>query len=248
MLQRIVVCALLAGLLAGGASALLQQWLVIPVLLEAELYESGEAVHFGALAEPGTGDDQAGDAHGEEPAHAGEAEAEGAAHDHGTELGRLVRTIIATLGTNIGFAFILVGTIFATGATPAWREGVIWGICGFIAQMLAPALGHPPELPGVAAADLTARQIWWVGTVVATAVGIWLIAFQRGVWVLPAAILLIAAPHLVGAPHAQDYAGTAPPELAAIWAGRSLGVGLLSWAILGGAAAAIWHRLGGSEA
>ncbi len=43
MLMRIIVCALVAGGIAGGASALLQQALVVPLIVEAELYETGGA-------------------------------------------------------------------------------------------------------------------------------------------------------------------------------------------------------------
>jgi predicted cobalt transporter CbtA len=38
------------------------------------------------------------------------------------------------------------------------RRGLLWGLGGFAALHLAPAVGLPPELPGMASADLAARQ------------------------------------------------------------------------------------------
>ena len=37
-------------------------------------------------------------------------------------------------------------------------------IAGFVAFHLAPGFSLAPEVPGVAAADITARQIWWFAT------------------------------------------------------------------------------------
>ena len=50
LLSRIVAAALLGGGIAGLAGGLLQLVFVQPVLLHAELYESGQIVHFGADA------------------------------------------------------------------------------------------------------------------------------------------------------------------------------------------------------
>ena len=47
MFSRILVSALFAGFLAGLIAALLQLVFVQPVLLHAELYESGALNHFG---------------------------------------------------------------------------------------------------------------------------------------------------------------------------------------------------------
>ena len=58
---------------------------------------------------------------------------------------------------------------------------MFWGFAGFAVFTLAPGLGLPPELPAMPAADLGDRQIWWTATVLATAVGLALIAF-RGKW------------------------------------------------------------------
>jgi len=52
------------------------------------------------------------------------------------------------------------------------NSGLLWGAAGFLIFSGSPALGLPPELPGMTAAALDARQTWWIGTVIATAIGI----------------------------------------------------------------------------
>lgn len=224
MLVRIVMCALVAGGIAGATSALLQQALVIPVLLEAELYESGKAVHFGAK----------GGAAGSGHANAGSPD--------GADLKRHLVTAVMTIGINVGFALLLIAAFFARDARPNLRHGLVWGAAGFAAFMLAPAAGLAPELPGVAAAGLEQRQLWWLLTVIATATALWLIAFHEVSWSIPVAIVLIVVPHLVGAPTTDAFTGPAPPELAAEFAARALAVGFVSWTVLGGAAALVWRR------
>ena len=67
--------------------------------------------------------------------------------------------------SGIGFALLLVAASEFAGGIANWRQGVLWGFAGFAVFTLAPGLGLPPELPAMPAADLFARQTWWVGTV-----------------------------------------------------------------------------------
>lgn len=112
----------------------------------------------------------------------------------------------------IGYGFVLAGALVLSKRETGWREGFLWGLAGFVCVLVAPSLGLPPELPGVPAAPLEPRQIWWIGTAAATAAGLSLIAFKRHPLAAVVAILLIAAPHLVGAPH-LDHVETEVPEL-----------------------------------
>ena len=57
-----------------------------------------------------------------------------------------------------------------TGCRSRARNGLLWGLAGFLAVNLAPAAGLSPELPGMPAGDLLARQVWWVGTIIATGI------------------------------------------------------------------------------
>ena len=77
-------------------------------------------------------------------------------------------TLAVNVVSGIGFALLLVAASEFAGGIANWRQGVLWGLAGFAVFTLAPGLGLPPELPAMPAADLVARQIWWIGTVLAT--------------------------------------------------------------------------------
>ena len=224
MFSRILVSGLFAGFAAGLIAALLQLIFVQPVLLHAELYESGQLTHFGA-------------------AKAGAAVTTASGID-------LVRDGLSVLFTTLiytGYALILVTAMALAedrGFRIAVRQGLLWGLAGFVAVQFAPAVGLPPELPGSAAADMGLRQVWWFGTVGATAAGIALIAFGKGWTARGIAAALILAPHVIGAPHPETFAGPVPPELAGMFAGRALGVGLVAWVLLGLLASWFWIREG----
>jgi len=222
MFTRIVTSALFAGFAAGLIAAVLQLVFVQPVLLHSELYESGKLVHFGAR--------KTADAHA----------AVGGIDWERDGLSLLFTTLIYT-----GYAFMLVAVMAAAslrGVSVKAKAGLVWGVAGFLAVHFAPAVGLPPELPGSAAADVGARQIWWFGTVAATAVGLGLLAFGKSWSLWIAAAALIAAPHVIGAPHPTKMTGPVPPELAAQFASRALGVGLVAWALLGLFSAFFWER------
>ena len=234
MLKSLLASALFAGLIAGLFGGALQLLLVVPLIHEAELYETGTLTHFGAAAE--THDHAAGEAHDEAGGHA-----------HAPEGGawRAVLTLLTMVLSFCGFALILVAAFALAeraGLTRvAARRGALWGLGGFAAVQLMPAMGLPPELPGAEAAALEARQLWWVLTVVATGAGLALVAF--GGWALGAAgLALIVLPHLVGAPMPDGHGGAAPPELAGLFAARALGVGALTWLLLGSLAGHFWAR------
>jgi cobalt transporter subunit CbtA len=142
----------------------------------------------------------------------------------------------------IGFAFLLGGGLVLSRREIGWREGFLWGLAGFLTFVLAPGLGLPPELPGIPSAPLEPRQIWWIGTAAATAAGLALIAFQRKPWAALLAVALIAAPHLIGAPH-LDQIETEVPELLShrFLVGVTL-CGLLAWSLAGGLTGYFYRR------
>lgn len=221
MFQKILTSALFAGFCAGLIAAALQLVFVQPVLLHAELYEGGELVHFGAeavSADP--------ELPGLAPVRDG--------------LSVLFSVLVYT-----GYALVLVALIALAaerGIAADARRGLLWGLAGFAAVHLAPAFSLPPEVPGVAYSDLAARQVWWWATAGATALALALLAFGRGPASWIAAAALILAPHLIGAPHPEEFAGPVPPELAALFTSRALGVGMMAWALLGLFAGYFWQR------
>ena len=59
--------------------------------------------------------------------------------------------------------------MLASGDAIDERRAIAWAAAAFVATGLAPAAGLAPELPGMPAADLVARQSWWFLTATATA-------------------------------------------------------------------------------
>ena len=219
MTGRILSGALIAGLAAGLLAALLNLWTLTPLILEAEAYE-GSHVH---------------------------AHDDGTEHAHVEEAGpsRAFGTVATTLVAYAGFGLLLgAGMAFAarSGHPVDARRGALWGVAGFAALHLAPAVGLPPELPGMASADLAARQAWWALCVGSTAMGLAALAFGRLAGVLALGVLLILMPHVLGAPPPASHEGLVPAGLAAAFATRALGVAALSWAVLGSVAGVLAER------
>jgi len=226
MFSRILTSALFAGAAAGLIAALLQLVFVQPVLLHAELYESGQLVHFGGAA--GQAVSAAQETAGFEPLRDG-------------------LSILFNMLTYTGFAFVLVALMSLAerrGHQITLRSGLLWGLAGFVAFHFAPGFSLPPEVPGVAAADVAQRQVWWIATITAAAIAMWLIAFGRNWMAWGAAIVLLLVPHLIGAPEPEVFAGPVPPELAALFATRAFGVAITGWVALGFFATYFWQREG----
>ncbi len=211
-----------AGAAAGLIAALLQLYFVQPVLLHAELYESGQLVHFGAESTVS--------AHPDLP---------------GFDPVRDVLSMIFTMLVYTGYSMILIALMAlaeSRGAVIDARTGLVWGIAGFVTVHFAPGFTLAPEVPGVAAADVYARQIWWFATVIAAAAAMWLIAFGRNWAAWAAAIVLLLAPHVIGAPEPDVLTGPVPTEIGALFAARAYGVGMMAWVMLGGFAGYFWSR------
>jgi len=233
MLHRILFAALVAGIIGGLAAAVLQHFTTTPLILAAEKYEDAgpdtAALHAPALLVL---------AHGHSEQAAEDDEGWGPADG----LERSLYTAVATIGTAFGFALILLSAMILAGAPITARSGLLWGLAGFAAAGLAPALGLAPELPGSAAADLGARQLWWIGTAVATAGGLWLALRIATPVAIAGGIALMLLPHLIGAPHPHELTSAVPAELAGHFAAASLVVMAVVWALAGTLAGYIWQR------
>ncbi len=224
---RIFLTAVLAGALAGVFMTAIQHVAVFPMIFEAETYEvSGDE---GAAAD---GHDAAA------PAHEHEAWAPG------DGLERTLYSGLTNIVAAVGFG-LLLASAFALLGGATWRQGLLWGLAGFLTFNLAPALGLPPELPGAAAAELGVRQVWWLMTVVLTGAGLAVIAFA-GRWTLKVVgALLIALPHVIGAPHPEGgHGGLAPAELEQAFITASLITNAVFWVVLGGLAGLLFDRFG----
>lgn len=237
MTKHLFSSALFAGIAAGLIAVLLQFWLVTPLLLEGEEYETGNKSHFGGVLNT---ENETHDHSTHDHSTGGEA-----GDETGSMFARHAKTIAVNLITFTGFGLILVAGFAlanSAGYSINMQKGMVWGFLGFVALQLAPAAGLAPELPGTPGADVFARQYWWFGTAIASVVGIALIAFGKNLPFVAIGGVLLAAPHVFGAPELPYYGGLAPPELSALFATRTLFVAMVAWVVLGAIAGQFWGR------
>ena len=231
--RNIVIVAAIAGALAGLGMTVAQQLTTVPMILKAEVYEDQGAAHVHAH-EAGTA------AHDHQAAANAHEHGDGWTPADGAE--RTFFTFAANMLTGIGFALLLVAVSELFGGIANWRQGVFWGLAGFVVFTLAPGLGLPPELPAMPAADLGARQAWWLGTVLATATALGLLFYSRSLINVLAAIALLIAPHVIGAPQPVSYESPIPEGLHHSFVVAAVMTALLFWVLLGGLAGYVRGR------
>lgn len=245
MFKTIIISAFGAGLVVAATLSAVQSVTTEPLLFHAETFENAEPAaaaavpHEHATSEP--------HAHDAAPAAAA---TEAAAHEHDEDewgpadgFERSAYTFLANLLMGVGVSAVLLGLMSVRGSDINARTGVLWGVAGFFAAALLPSLGLTPELPGTPAGALEARQVWWLGTAAASAIGIALIVFSQS-WLLKAAGLVIGVmPHVIGAPVPPSLEAAYPAVLAAEFATASLVVSALLWAGSGVAAGWLYQRL-----
>lgn len=223
--RTIVFSAALSGLLVGATATALQYAGTVSLIAKAEVYEkAAEAISGNAtLPAPHTHAD------GTAP-----HEHQVAAWEPQDGLERNAYTALFNVVDWFGFALLVGGALVLFGRPASWREGLKWGLAGFVVFVIAPTLGLAPELPGIPAAALGPRQIWWMAAAGSAAFGLGSIAFTRS---LPAAILAIvvmALPHLVGAPHLDHVETNVPEELSRQFTQAVLLTAFVCWALIGG--------------
>lgn len=227
MIKRIAQTAGFTGLLAALLLTLLQSFWVAPLILEGETYEQAPAAEM----------------------HAHDATAV-AAHEHEPEAWepengwqRVLSTTGGNLVVAVGFALMLAA-LYTLHAPRRTREGLLWGIAGFLVFCLAPNLGLPPELPGTAAADLSLRQSWWIGTAASTAAGLALLVFGRNVLLKGLGVAILLVPHVIGAPQPEVHESLAPEALEQQFIIASLLTNAVFWLGLGLISTWLFRRQG----
>jgi predicted cobalt transporter CbtA len=114
----------------------------------------------------------------------------------------------------VGFGLLLAAAVSIRRVPPTILSGLLWGLAGFAAFSLWPALTLPVGLPGLASAPLPIRQAWWALAVICAAVGLMLLAWapKPAGWIAGAAIALLPplASHLF-----WEWPET-PPDLRAL--------------------------------
>ncbi|MDX3925282.1 MAG: CbtA family protein [Shinella sp.] len=246
MIVRYLLAALVAGLFSGVLMTAAQEARVVPLILHAEQYEGDEAPAANETAPASQG----AESHEHSALGIGSAIAEIAsylspvtaayAHDGAHEEGgimfgmsRFSGTLLANLVTGAGFGLLLAGVSLVSGHAITIANGALWGAAGWLAVHLLPSIGLPPELPGFPAAELGDRQAWWVTTVILSAAGLYLLILKEGLLAKIAGIVVIAAPHLYGAPQPSDISSDVPAVLGAEFAVAALATTLFFWIVLG---------------
>lgn len=229
LLRRLIWTALAVALVVGSAQALLQHWLADPLILAAEVFENAPAP-----ATPST--PEAVPLHGE-PGHdhavhhdpaLTAAVAQTEAHEHeedewapadGAE--RTFWTWVANMLDTLALTLLALAAMAGTVLLAKQRQqtplralplGLLVGAMGWLSLHLWPTLGLPAELPGMQAADLAARQGWWLLAVVSAAGACASAGLLRGQWRWLLTAALLALPFLVGAPHVADALAEFGPE------------------------------------
>ena len=221
-LKALIISSLWAGLWAGLLLTALQSYQVIPSLLQAEVYEQA-AEHQQHVT---------GTTH--------QHETDAWQPDNGVE--RTLSTALANVSLAVGFALLLGAASNLRGGIGSWRQGLFWGLAGYSIFFVAPALGLPPELPGTSAADLEARQLWWLMTVFDTALGLWLLVFAKTKLNQLFGAVLLLSPYVIGAPHPEIQGGLAPAELANTFIMATAIANALFWLVLGALMGLMSHQ------
>ncbi|MBL4692601.1 MAG: CbtA family protein [Magnetovibrio sp.] len=222
MMYRLFATAMAAGVLVAVLVSMVEVYTTTPLILEAEGYEVSTVII-------------------------------GHVHDHSAwspENGweRFGYTVVANVVTTISFAlFLVVGLSFGPKQADR-RTGFLMAIAGFAAFTLAPTMGLPPELPGMPTADLHARQMWWLATVLCTLGGLYCLFLTDIEPVKILGILIVLAPHIWGAPHPLTQASEVPATLAAHFAASSIVISAILWGLLGYFAPLFYNYFKGKEA
>ena len=215
-----------------------------------------EHVHAGAPHGRGDEHTRAGAPDGgDEHTRGGALSSDGHGHGHGRDAGhrhgeawapedgleRIAWTAVSNVATAIGFA-LLLGAIFAWRGGATWRQGLLWGAAGFVVFFANPAIGLHPEVPGAFATELPDRQLWWLFAVVCSGIGAGLLLLAPKMAAKGAGAVLLAVPHLAGAPHPDVVGGLAPQALADRFAIATAVTNCIFWLVLGLSAAVAFRR------
>ena len=239
--QKLVWAGLAVAVVVGSVETGIQRWQATPLILAAEVYEEQK------VQVPTPADVMAA------PAHA-EAAATEHVHEHGAakewEPENGVERIGWTWVANVLHAFSMALLVFAVMGVWLYRRGTqlasqplacLVAAAGGISFNLWPSLGLHAEVPGMEAAPLHARQLWWLLSVGSAVLACVVVGFARGAWRWIAAVALLALPFVVGAPalDGDALAGFSPEAHAALEALGQQFIWATSWV-----AVSFWATLG----
>lgn len=257
--QRLIWSALVAALLVGTVQTGVQRWQVAPLILAAEALEEQKAAGpdadmmstENAKVEPAvTATVITVHEHAHDPDHAGAPQWQ---PENGLE--RTGWTWVANVLHAFSMALlalvVMAYSLYRRGvAMASMRLGAMVAAAGWLSFHLWPSLGLPAEVPGMEAAPLQARQLWWLLAVVCAASACAICGFVKPAWRWLLAAALLSLPFLVGAPQLQGdalagYNPQARPALAQlesqfIWA--TVWVSLTFWGSMALVAGLVFQR------
>jgi cobalt transporter subunit CbtA len=138
------ITAIVMGVLATGY----EYAHVVPLIMEAEAFERRRRLSEG---------------------NATSEEVEEWAPADGMERGAY--TFLSNVIVSFAFSLMLVAIAAIDDVHVSMRSGLQRGAAGWTIFVALPSAGLPPELPGMAGADLTSRQLWWLYAVFFGALG-----------------------------------------------------------------------------
>jgi len=231
---KLLAPGLWAGLVASVILSVIQAIWVSPLILQAETYEQSTSE-----SEQHETSSHAAHSHEHAHEHSHEHDENSWAPEDGWQ--RHVATAGSNLVMAVGFGMILTG-LFWLRPPMSWKSGAVWGSAGYLVFFVAPGLGLPPELPGTVSAALESRQFWWLATAGATAAAFALLAFSSRKLLQLFALVLLLAPHFIGAPQPEAHSALAPDTLLRQFQWSSAAVNAVFWLVLGIASAVFFLR------
>lgn len=242
MISRVLITVFLTGFLGGVLVTGVQKLGTIPIIVQAENYELKEFDSDADIRSKGTTYEQ--NLNGKtlfihnNPDLPHQHSNVDDLHDSDSWIPeqlveRTFFTGISNIVTGIAFSFLLVGVYILRGKSVSIKSGLFWGSMGFIVFSLAPSLGLPPELPGMNKSELGSRQLWWIGTVILTAVGVGILIESKSLLFKIFALILITLPHIIGESRPNVVESIIPTELSSQFVIVSLLTSAFFWIVLG---------------
>lgn len=241
MIRQIFLTALLTGVLAGFILTSLQSVKVIPLILAAEKYEDGKLITYSSHSKKASHKEVSSHNHGEEKVVLEEHSHEEEAWGPKDGLERLFYTFIANTFLASGWSFLLC-VVYMYVNNINILKGVTAGIVGYLTFFALPSIGLSPELPGTLASALEHRQIWWIASVLCSAIGFAILFFSRNRIYQICALILVLLPHLIGAPVPDIHGGTAPLEMFNTFVNATFITNGIFWIILGAISVTLFKR------
>lgn len=232
MMYRMFAAAMAAGVLAAVLITVVEAFTTTPLILAAEELEIGAPVIHDQL----------------QPEN-GQIDPDTVSHAHDPNawaptdgLERFLYTVLANAVTGIAFAlFLVVGLTFGE-RKPDLIKSMLLAMAGFATFTLGPVMGLAPELPAMPSVDLQDRQIWWAFTVAFTFCGLICLFWTQSNALKVLGIVVLAVPHIWGAPQPTTMSSQVPATLAAHFAATSIVISALFWAMIGYFSAIFFER------